>query len=220
MSRRTQQERRTETIGKLVDATIASLAERGYAASSTSVICKRAGVSQGGLFNHFGKRVDLIVATTEAICRTHLEQYATVVDAVPPHPAGAPAHSGGELQLARAVIDFVRATTRTPEHSAWHEVMVAARTDEELRDRIAPAVAAFEQALLSTAATVLGVTNPDERFAMAALSIMHMFDSEAVTTAIYPNEAIEAARIEWATELLEAEVRGAKRLTSRANVAI
>ena len=34
------------------------------------------------------------------------------------------------------------------------------------------------------------------------LSIMHMFDSEALTVTVKPNPEIEAARITWATRVL------------------
>lgn len=194
---RTQHERRTETIGKLIDATIDSLYESGYVATSTSAICKRAGVSEGGLYNHFGKRIDLIVATAEAICATHLARYKQATDAV--------ADLRGDL--AAAVIEFIRESTRTREHAAWHEIMVVARTDNELRERVAPSVKAFEEALLETATTVLGVGDDRRaRVGIVALSIMHMFDSEAVTTTVYPNAQIEAARVEWATELLRSEL--------------
>ena len=60
--RRTQAERREATIGKLVEATIGCLAELGYSGTSTGAICKRAGVSQGGMFRHFGTRLELIAA--------------------------------------------------------------------------------------------------------------------------------------------------------------
>lgn len=195
MARRTQEERRTETIGKLVEATIDSLCEVGYAATSTYVVCKRAGVSQGALFNHFGKRIDLIVQTTEAICAGHLERYAAAVE-------GLVVVDEGQV---RAVVEFIRASSRTREHAAWHEVMVAARTDDELRERVAPSLQAFETALLATAARVFGRPG-DEGLGVMALSIMHMFDSEAVTTSVYPNKKIEEDRIKWATALFKAEL--------------
>lgn len=192
MARRTQEERRTETIGKLVDATIASLDEVGYAATSTSAICRRAGVSQGALFNHFDKRVDLIVATAEAISTRHLQRYAQAT-------AGLEEIDEGKV---RTVIEFIRASTRTPDHRAWQEIMTAARTDHELRERVAASLRAFEEALLGAAAAVFG--REDQQLGVVTLSLMHMFDSEAVTTAVYPNDAIEAERIEWATSLLRA----------------
>jgi hypothetical protein len=41
---------------------------------------------------------------------------------------------------------------------------------------------------------------------MILLSCLHMFDSEAVTRAIYPNPDIEAARAAWIADLLRAEL--------------
>jgi hypothetical protein len=66
--RRTQQERRDGTVRKLLDAAAESLIELGYANTSVQEICKRAGVSHGGLFRHFSSRVELMirVATTSA----------------------------------------------------------------------------------------------------------------------------------------------------------
>ena len=64
---RTQQQRRTETIGNLIDATIDSLCEKGYAATTVSEIVARAGVSSGALFRHFPTRLDLLVAAAEEV---------------------------------------------------------------------------------------------------------------------------------------------------------
>lgn len=188
---RTNEERRRETIGRLIEATIESLAETGYSDSSTNKICRRAGVSQGGLFNHFDTRADLIVAAAEEICGRHLEAFAEP-------------NVGRDV---RGVVEFIRAATRTPEHAAWHEIVVAARTDAELRERIAPSVRRFESALLGAASRVLGIEGERaERIGLVALSIMHMFDSEAVTSAAYPNPEIEERRVAWATELLTREL--------------
>jgi len=186
----TQEERRTETIGKLLDATVQCLSELGYSSTSTSAICKRAGVSQGALFNHFDKRVDVIVATTEAICARHLRRYDEAAQSLGKL-------DGGQLG---ALVEFMRASTRNADHHAWHEVMNAARTDAELAERVAPSLKRFEEALLDSAATVFG--RDDLEFGVIALSLMHMFDSEAVTTSVYSNAPVEAERVRWATELL------------------
>ena len=44
---RTQQQRREETVARLLDASIATIIEVGYARASAAVIAKRAGVSGG-----------------------------------------------------------------------------------------------------------------------------------------------------------------------------
>lgn len=199
--RRTQAERRRETIGKLLDATIECLAERGYAQTSTSKICRRAGVSQGALYNHFDSRVDVVVAATDRICALHVAEFEAAAAAADEMDDG----------LVRQIVEFVRRSARTPRHSAWHEVMVAARTDEELREGVAEPLERFEQALLTTAAEVLELeATRSGQLGVVLLSLMHMFDSEAVTTAVHPNPAIEEARVEWVTAVLRAELSTAR----------
>ena len=44
------------------------------------------------------------------------------------------------------------------------------------------------------------------RFGAIVLSLMHAFDSEAVTVGIVSNTAIEEQRVQWAAEVLRAEV--------------
>ncbi|MGB6181142.1 MAG: helix-turn-helix domain-containing protein, partial [Rhodococcus sp. (in: high G+C Gram-positive bacteria)] len=60
--RRTQEQRRTDTIARLLDAAITSLAEKGYAATTVNEVVTRAGVSSGALFRHFPTRLDVMVA--------------------------------------------------------------------------------------------------------------------------------------------------------------
>ena len=192
--RRTQAERREATTGKLVDATIACLAELGYAKTSVSAICGRAGVSQGALFRHFPTRADVIVAAADEITRRHLARFS----------AAAPALRGDALEH---IVVLIRALARTDTHAAWREIMVAARTDPDLRDAAAEGLQSFEQRLIDTAARFLGLdTIAAERVAVVLLSVMHMFDSEAVTVTVYANERLEAERVRWATQMLQREL--------------
>ena len=46
-TRRTQEERSAETRARLLEATIESLGEVGYASTTTTGVCERAGVSRG-----------------------------------------------------------------------------------------------------------------------------------------------------------------------------
>ena len=66
----------------------------------------------------------------------------------------------------------------------------------------------FEAALLRAVPEVLHVDGERAaRLGVVFLSLAHMFDSEAVTFAVYPNPALEAARLEWATAVLSDELR-------------
>ena len=68
-ARRTQLQRREQTIGRIVDATIDALCELGYARTSVTEIGARAGVSQGGIFRHFDTRLDIVVAAAAEVPR-------------------------------------------------------------------------------------------------------------------------------------------------------
>ncbi len=200
--RRTQEERRKETIGKLLDATITCLAEHGYVGTSTSKIVSRAGVSQGALFNHFDNRVALVAAATDEVCTRHLAQFAHAV-------ARADTLPGDHVD---AMVAFARETTRSRAHAAWHEVMVAARTDAALREGVRDALARFESGLIDAAQAVFDVSDEHvERFGAIVLTLMHAFDSEAVTVGIVANDAIEARRVEWAAEVVRAELTAYER---------
>jgi AcrR family transcriptional regulator len=61
-----QQARSRETRRHLVEACIGVLVERGLARTSTTEVCRRAGVSQGALFKHFPTQQALFATTIEA----------------------------------------------------------------------------------------------------------------------------------------------------------
>ena len=193
--RRTQAERREAMIARLIDGTIEALASSGYRGSTVQQICDCAEVSQGALFRHFGTRLDIIVAATEEIARRHIARFRGTFF----EPVGRDAIEG--------LVEFIRAAARTAEHAAWHEVMVAARTDDELRASVAEPLQRFETALLELVGTTLGIEGAAaERLGVVFLSVLHMFDSEAVTVGVYANPPLERARVRWAVELLESEL--------------
>lgn len=193
-TRRTQAERREATTSKLLDATIGCLAELGYARTSVAAICASAGVSQGALFRHFATRRDVIVAAADAIGREHIEQF----DA---------AARGLKRDAYRRIVLLIRGLCRTQTHAAWREIMVAARTDAELRVRASQGLERFESMLIATSGRFLGLDGKAaKRAAVVLLSIMHMFDSEAMTIVVFGNEPLETQRIKWATEMLKREL--------------
>ena len=192
--RRTQAARKAATIARLIESTIDALVEVGYSATSTAEVCRRSGVSAGGLFRHFGSRIDLVGATTDEIGRRHLERFAE-------------AASGFNVAAdpIRELVCFCRDACRDRVSAAWHEVMVAARTDADLRAAVHGPLRRFEAGLMASASQLFPKASP-ERAATLVLSILHMFDSEAVTTVVLANPTIEAARVEMVTEWIRAEL--------------
>lgn len=122
--RRTQAERRARTRRKLVEATVRSLIEVGYAGTTTARVCAEAGVSSGALFNHFASKAELLVAAAGEVLPRALERAAV--------------RAGDVTQSADQVGDVVRLAADAytdPELVAVLELWVVARNDEEL-DRL------------------------------------------------------------------------------------
>ena len=125
--RRTQEERTAAMRARLLDATIESLIDLGYSATTTTVIADRAGVSRGAQLHHFPTKAELVAAAVE-----HLAQkmgHELVRDA---HK-----HGGKNLQMSD-VVDALWARYQSPLFLAWLELAVAARTDDDLRVALTP----------------------------------------------------------------------------------
>jgi len=191
VARRTQQQRREATIGRLLSATIDCLAEHGYRETSIGRICARAELSHGGLFRHFASRTALLGAATDEILRRHIESLREMLKA--------PQDSDDYIE---DLVNFCRAATRDRTSAAWREIIVASRTDEELRAAIEPAVRGFEDAVMTVAEKLPQVAMDSREFGTLILSFLHMFDSEASTVVVFETPEIEAYRHRWCVELL------------------
>ena len=124
-ARRSQHERTAATRALVLDATVASLVEDGYAATTISRIQERAGVARGTLLHHFPNRATLLVAVVEDVATRRL--------AVLEH--GAAGRAGGSWDDA---VDLVWADLQSPVFLAVLELWVAARTDDDLRAALVP----------------------------------------------------------------------------------
>lgn len=122
--RRSQHERSATTRSLVIDATISSLVELGYAATTISRVQERAGVARGTLLHHFPHRSDLLVAVVEDVASRRLRVLA---DTTSP---GAPGWD--------AAIDLVWHDLQSPEFLAVLELWTAARTDPGLRAALVP----------------------------------------------------------------------------------
>ena len=72
--RRTQAQRTLETRGKLLDAAMRLIGERGYAGLRTADVAVAAGVSKGAMTHHFPSKDDLVVAVVEHVFQRATEQ--------------------------------------------------------------------------------------------------------------------------------------------------
>ncbi|MFI5502659.1 TetR/AcrR family transcriptional regulator [Nocardia asteroides] len=189
--RRSQAERSAETIGNLVEATIDAIADVGYHRTSLNEVCARAHVSRGGLFRHFSSRLDLVVAAAEEVGRRHVSGFRDQFAA-------------GEVDGIDGAVRYVRNAIRERTNAVWFELLVAARTDAELRERLAPVAEAMFAGIEANALRLISADRPDPEFLrLLTTSLIHLFDGEAIFRITYPRPELEHARLELTVQALE-----------------
>jgi AcrR family transcriptional regulator len=192
--RRTQEERTAATVAKLVQATIAAIVEVGYAGTTTRVICERAGVSQGGLFRHFPTRRDLIVAALVHLYDERLAQFQAQLE--PDLGGESPERIAEHLRIARSFV-------RDPLNMVFLEVVMASRTEPDLRAVVAPILERSDRDVLATA-------NRNPVFATLSDASKHIwFDFaqqvlwiEALWAAILPDDGYDDLKIDALVRLM------------------
>ena len=84
---RTQQQRREETRRALLDATVESLIEVGFARTTTLEVQRRADVSRGALLHHFPSKAELLVAAVDHLAEKRAAEMKQLASQLPPETA-------------------------------------------------------------------------------------------------------------------------------------
>jgi AcrR family transcriptional regulator len=184
-ARRTQRQRRESTIAALVSATIEAVVELGYPRASVKEICRRAGVSEGALFRHFATRLDLVVLAAEEISRQQLawfiENYQRELQ------------DGGDAVATG--VKVMRQAARRPINRVWYELVVSARTDRALFERLQPSIAERYRRAAEFATGLLGNRYPEDFITPLMYTLIHLFNGEAMAEAVYPTPELNEQQI-------------------------
>jgi len=189
---RTQQQRREETIARLLDASIETVVEVGYARASAAVIARRAQVSDGALFRHFATMGDFMAATAHEVMRRQLDLFTKRVAEIPAHKPA-----------MEAALTILRDVTGNSTNSVMYELLVAARTDEKLRATLQDVLTEYAANIYEIARALPGADQfPEENFAALVAIMTNTFDGAALVRAVMPQPEIEAKRIQVLAALL------------------
>ncbi|HSW14791.1 MAG TPA: TetR/AcrR family transcriptional regulator [Solimonas sp.] len=195
--RRTQRERREGTIARLVDATIESLLAVGYARTSVKEICQRAGVSHGGLFRHFESVLALVMAAAEEVAQRQLAMAEAGL-----------ARAADSQEPLVAALHQIRAGCRAPINAVFYELVVAARTDPELRAAMTTFGNRYAAAIAQAAQRAnVGRQLPPELLPVLVTSALHLFDGEALTRSVLAFPQLEDQRMELLIQLARSLTR-------------
>lgn len=190
---RTQQ-RREETVARLLQASIDTIIEVGYARASAAVITKRAGVSVGALFRHFETMGDFMAATAYEVLRRQLETFTKQVAEIPADRPALP-----------AALTILRDITAGSTNAVLYELMVAARTDEKLKETLQNVLGQYSAKIHDAARALPGAESfPEETFPVIVALMTNVFDGAAIVRGVLPQPELEEQRIPMLTALLTA----------------
>lgn len=191
---RTQQQRREETVARLLQASIDTIIEVGYARASAAVITKRAGVSVGALFRHFETMGDFMAATAYEVLRRQLETFTKQVAEIPADRPALP-----------AALTILRDITAGSTNAVLYELMVAARTDEKLKETLQNVLGQYSAKFHDAARALPGAESfPEETFPVIVALMTNVFDGAAIVRGVLPQPELEEQRIPMLTALLTA----------------
>lgn len=123
--RRSQEERSSATQARLCQAALDLLVEVGYERLTTAQIALRAGVSKGAQAHHYPSKDDMLVAAYEHLLSQWEQRRAAYARQ---HGAGA--------DMSELLASMWRQVFGRPDYLASLEVMLAARHNPALRDRL------------------------------------------------------------------------------------
>ena len=195
--RRTQAERRATTRGALLDAAVASLVAVGYARTTTTEVCKRAGVSQGALFKYFPTKEALVSAAAAHLLDGLVGGY---LDAFTRIPRGS--------DRATTAIRLMWSVFCRPELSAAFDLYLAARGDEGLARCLAPVIDRHARTLRTEARRLFPEVGGTPRFEALLDLLLELMQGMALSRAISLDPAHERRVLGLATELARAAIDG------------
>jgi AcrR family transcriptional regulator len=144
--RRTQEERRALTRAKLLDATLQSVLDVGYHATTTRRVAELAGVSQGAQTHHFPRRVDLVGAAVERLAEKRIDELLEMAAHLPQRPP----------ERLAALLDLIWTDFSSSTFTVFVKLWLAAADDPELYERLVPVERQIARAITSVALNLQG----------------------------------------------------------------
>jgi AcrR family transcriptional regulator len=151
-TRRTQEERTAAMRERLLNATVECLYELGYAKTTTTAIVERAGVSRGAQLHHFPTKADLVASAVEFVMERRNEEFREAFSKLEP----------GD-DMVDQVIETLWNIFSGPTFYAWLELLVAARTDDELNKTVGAIAERFLVSVDDTFRTIFQLPKEEAR---------------------------------------------------------
>jgi AcrR family transcriptional regulator len=193
---RTQQQRREETRRALLDATVESLIEVGFARTTTLEVQRRADVSRGALLHHFPSKAELLVAAVDHLAEKRAAEMKQLAALLPPErPERADAAAGPDQPAAGgdartgAVLDLLWQCFSGTFFKVSMELRTAARTDPELRAVLTVAERKLRDRIVAQSRSLFGRTVAEHAGLERALDLTLQLMIGAAMTSVLHGES-------------------------------
>ena len=196
---RTWQQTKSElTRTSILDAALGCFHDLGYNSTTTEKIAQRAGVSRGAMLHHFPSRQALIAAAVEHLNARRLEAYESEESEV---------QGAARYTRIEAGIDKFWEQLNHWHHVVWVELQIAARTDEELRAVLLPAMEAYRVASLESTRRLFPDLALSGRFDLATSLTRYLLEGLAFDNATRDDDRAPTVDRTALIEYLKAQLR-------------
>ncbi|MBR9911795.1 MAG: TetR/AcrR family transcriptional regulator [Gammaproteobacteria bacterium] len=161
----------------ILNAACQCLIELGYANTTTALIASHANVSRGAMMHHFPSRMSVIKAVIDYLHELRLREYQELMADI----------DDPNVKLSkesiRKSVDSAWRYVNLPSFIAYQELLMASRTDAELKKVIEPVEKDFEKQFLNTVKLVfphwekveaLEASHDLVQFLMKGMALSHM----------------------------------------------
>ncbi|MFC6148276.1 MULTISPECIES: TetR/AcrR family transcriptional regulator [Mumia] len=179
---------------RLLEATVDSLVEVGWSGTSTTVVSHRAGVSRGAQLHHFPSKQALVIAAVEHLTELRRDEMAQSVANLP------------QEGRTRAVLEALAAQFVSPVFFAALELWVAARTDEDLREAVAPLERRIGRETHAYAVELLGIDDSRGRNRQLVQATLDLARGLGLAASLTDDTARRASILDTWADTLDTEL--------------
>ena len=203
-----QQTKSENTRAAILDATIECFYELGYGNTTTEKVAKQAGVSRGAMLHHFPSRIDLVRAAVVHLNQRRLQLYTAQELEIQ--------EDAEHTQISEGIESFW-GQLKTPLYTVFHELQVAARTDDDLKEVLEQTSREFDRAWLQATENVFPDLALSEEFIMANRVTKYLLEGMAANG--HTEGDIPGKLVPWLIDRLEEMFEDVKEVDRQSAIA-
>jgi len=159
-----QARKSAQTRTVILEAAIDCLGEVGYARTTTQLIAKQANISRGAMLHHYATKAELITGVIEYTFFKRMKYFTRQIEELPEN----------ERVERLTGLELLWESMQSREYAAYLELMMASRSDDELRAIFEPKAVTFNTVWIDEIARVFPEWQTDRTMLQLAIDFAHV----------------------------------------------